>query len=70
MNVISDTVAFKRGSMTRLPSEMSASELKMWQEQGEKEIREYLFSINQPLIYRKNGVLVAEYKDGCIEALE
>ena len=70
MNVISDTVAFKKGSMTKLPSEMSASELKTWQEQGEKEIRAYLFSINQPLIYRKNGFLVAEYRNGGIEVLE
>jgi hypothetical protein len=48
---------------------MSAQELKIWQEQGEKEIREYLFSINQPLIYSKNGVMIAENKDGSIETI-
>ncbi len=29
--------------MTKRPAEMTAQELKIWQEQGEKEIREYLF---------------------------
>jgi hypothetical protein len=58
------------GTMTKRPAEMSGQELKVWKEQGEKEIREYLFSINQPLIYSKNGVLIAENKDGSIEVLQ
>ena len=55
--------------MTKRPAEMTAQELKIWQEQGEKEIIEYLFSINQPLIYSKNGVMVIERKDGLIETI-
>ena len=64
-----DTIKYRKGTMTKRPAEMTAQELKIWQEQGEKEIREYLFSINQPLIYSKNGVMVIERKDGSIETI-
>jgi hypothetical protein len=60
-------IKYKTGTMTKSPSQMSEDELKKWQEDGKKEIREYLFSINQPLVYYKNGVFVVEYKDGRIE---
>ena len=56
--------------MTKAPSEMSEDELKRWQEEGKKEIREYLFSINQPLVNYKNGVFIVEYKDGRIEEMQ
>lgn len=64
-----ETIKYRTGTMTKRPTEMSEQELKTWQEQGEKEIREYLFSINQPLIYAKNGVMVIERKDGSIETI-
>lgn len=67
--MLTDTIKFRTGTMTKRPAEMTAQELKTWQEQGEKEIREYLFSINQPLIYSKNGVMVIERKDGSIETI-
>ena len=67
--MLSDTIKYRTGTMTKRPTEMSAQELKIWQEQGEKEIREYLFFINQPLIYSKNGVMIAENKDGSIETI-
>ena len=67
--MLTDTIKYRTGTMTKRPSEMTAQELKIWQEQGEKEIREYLFSINQPLIYSKNGVMVIERKDGSIETI-
>lgn len=63
-------IKYRTGTMTKRPAEMSADELKCWQEQGEKEIREYLFSINQPLVYYKDGVLVMEEKDGSIEIIQ
>jgi membrane-bound lytic murein transglycosylase len=66
---MSSAIKYRVGTMTQRPSEMSAEELKKWQEQGEKEVREYLFSINQPLIYYKNGVLIMEEKDGSIQLL-
>ncbi len=67
--MLTDSIKFLTGTMTKRPAEMTAQELKIWQEQGEKEIREYLFSINQPLIYSKNGVMIAENKDGSIETI-
>lgn len=67
--MLTENIKYRTGTMTKRPAEMSAQELKAWQEQGEKEIREYLFSINQPLIYAKNGVMVAENKDGSIETI-
>jgi hypothetical protein len=67
--MLKDTIKYRTGTMTKRPAEMTAQELKIWQEQGEKEIREYLFSINQPLIYSKNGVMVIERKDGSIETI-
>ena len=67
--MLSDTIKYRTGTMTKRPAEMTAQELKIWQEQGEKEIKEYLFSINQPLIYSKNGVMVIERKDGSIETI-
>lgn len=63
-------INYRTGTMTKRPAEMSAEELKIWQEQGEKEVREYLFSINQPLVYYKDGVLVVERKDGSIETAQ
>ena len=68
--MLSDTIKYLIGTMTKRPAEMTAQELKIWKEQGKKEIREYLFSINQPLIYSKNGVIIAENKDGSIEVLQ
>lgn len=67
--MLKDTIKYRTGTMTKRPAEMTAQELIIWQEQGEKEIREYLFSINQPLIYSKNGVMVIERKDGSIETI-
>jgi hypothetical protein len=63
-------IKYRVGTMTKRPTEMSAEELQIWQKQGEKEIKEYLFSINQSLVYyNKDGQLVAEKKDGSIEFL-
>lgn len=67
--MLTDSIKYRTGTMNKRPAEMSAQELKIWKEQGEKEIREYLFSINQPLIYSKNGVMVIERKDGSIETI-
>jgi hypothetical protein len=58
---------YRTGTMTKPTSQMSPSELKKWEEEGNKEIRKYLFSINQPLVYYRGEEIVAEYKDGRIE---
>jgi hypothetical protein len=69
LEIMLSEIKYRIGTMTKRPTEMSEEELKNWQKQGEKEVREYLFSINQPLVYYKDGVLVAERKDGSIELL-
>ena len=56
--------------MTKPTSQMSPTELKKWEEEGNRKIREYLFSINQPLVYYRGEEIVAEYKDGRIEKLK
>jgi hypothetical protein len=48
---------------------MDTSEKKFWEEDINKGIREFLFSIGQPLVYRKNGKLIAEYPDGRIKTV-
>ena len=63
-------IKYRTGTMTKPTSQMSPTELRKWEEQGKKEIREYLFSINQPLVYYMEGIPVAEYKDGRIEKLK
>ncbi|PWK27949.1 hypothetical protein LV89_01356 [Arcicella aurantiaca] len=62
-------IKYRTGKMTKPTSQMSPAELKKWQEQSKKDIRNYLFSINQPLVYYLEGIPVAEYKDGRIEKL-
>jgi hypothetical protein len=49
---------------------MTRTEKKDWTARCEREAREYLFSIGQPLVHRRaDGQMVAEYKDGVIEVL-
>ena len=62
-------IKYRTGTLTKPTSQMSPTELRKWEEQGKKEIREYLFSINQPLVNYKNGVFIVEYKDGRIEEI-
>ena len=67
--MIMKEIKYRTGTLTKPTSQMSPIELKKWEEQGKKEIREYLFSINQPLVNYKNGVFIVEYKDGRIEKI-
>ena len=62
-------IKYRTGKMTKPTSQMSSSEYKKWQEQSRTNIKNYLFSIDQPLVYYAEGVPVAEYKDGRIEKL-
>jgi len=59
----------RKGTMTKSPFEMTPEELKIWKEECKVEARAYLFSIGQPLVYGKDGHLVAEFADGRIEIL-
>ena len=67
--VIPDEQFIKRGRMKKSPLLMNPAELKAWKEQEAAYVRNYLFSIGQPLVYRKDGVMVVEYADGRIKTL-
>lgn len=59
----------KIGKMKKSPLIMSVGELKRWKKSMDEDIRTYLFSIGQPLVYRKEGRMVAEYADGKVELI-
>ena len=56
----------RKGTMTKSPFKMTFEEEKEWQIQKQKEAKAYLFSIGQPLVYVKDGIMIAEYADGRI----
>ena len=64
-----EDIKYRTGTMTKLPHQMSEVELKNWEEQGKKEVRDYLFSINQPMVYFKDNMPIVEHKNGEIENL-
>ena len=63
-------IKYRTGTLTKPTSQMSETEYKVWQEETNRQIREYLFSINQPLVYYRGKEIVAEYKNGRIEKLK
>jgi hypothetical protein len=60
----------RRGEMVKSPFEMLPDEYAEWKIQVQADAREYLFSIGQPYVTRKNGVIVAEFADGSIRHIE
>ncbi|WP_221622341.1 hypothetical protein [Larkinella rosea] len=53
--------------MNKDPRHMSEKELDQWQIQCAENARNYLFSIGQPLVYKRpDGHTVAEYQNGQI----
>jgi len=64
-----DEPFIKRGRMTKSPLEMKPEELKIWEQKEQAFVRNHLFSIGQPLVYKKNGVMVVEFADGRTEKL-
>jgi DNA modification methylase len=60
-------VQYQIGRMVKEPKKMSLEECIAWQKQCAENAKEYLFSIGQPLVYkRQDGHTVAEYKNGNI----
>ena len=59
----------RKGKMTKSPFDMTFAEEKEWRIQKQAEAKEYLFSIGQPLVYEKDGIMIAEYADGRIKAI-
>jgi hypothetical protein len=59
----------RKGRMIKSPFQMTATELEIWHEENKVEARKYLFSIGQPLVYERDGRMIAEFADGRIENL-
>ncbi|WPU97775.1 hypothetical protein SNE26_17245 [Mucilaginibacter sp. cycad4] len=60
----------KKGKMTRKPWLMTPAERADWLAKMQNEAKEYLFSIGQPLVYKKDGRFLAEYADGTTKVLK
>jgi hypothetical protein len=56
----------RKGKMTKSPFDMTFEEEKAWRIEKQAEAQAFLFSIGQPLVYEKDGVMIAEYADGRI----
>lgn len=67
---IPDEEFLKKGKMEQSPFGMNDPERKLWEENANMKVKEYLRSIKQPLVYRKNGRIVMESEDGKINELE
>lgn len=65
--IVKEKNLIKKGKMKKEPWKMSPEEKKVWKKNMRKEIRSRLFSIGQPLVYCKDGRMIAEYADGRIE---
>ena len=61
-----DEITLKVGEMIKSPSAMNDQERALWHQQIAQKAREYLFSIGQPLVYERDGHIVAEHQDGRI----
>ncbi|AYD48781.1 hypothetical protein [Arachidicoccus soli] len=64
---LKDEDLITKGMMTKNPIRMTPEELEAWKKERDIYVRQYLFSIGQPLVYRKDGKIIAEYADGRIE---
>ena len=63
-------ISYKQGQMVKDPRSMTDAERAKWQRQCASNAREYLFSIGQPLVYkRQDGHTVAEHKDGTVDII-
>jgi len=56
----------RKGKMTKSPFDMTFEEEKVWRIEKQAEAQAFLFSIGQPLVYKKDGIMIAEYADGRI----
>lgn len=64
---MTNEVQYQLGKMVKDPKRMSQREQLIWQRQCAENAKEYLFSIGQPIVYkRQDGHTVAEYSDGNI----
>jgi hypothetical protein len=59
----------KKGKMTKKPWLMTPAERGEWLSSMQKGAKAYLFSIGQPMVYKKGGDFIAEYADGSTKVL-
>lgn len=64
-----DEIQFKIGRRTNDPRSMTPEERSKWQQQLASNARDYLFSIGQPLVYKRDGHIVAEDKNGRLQVI-
>jgi hypothetical protein len=66
---ISTEDLLKKGEMVIAPWDMTPVERQAWYKLNQMKARNYLFSIGQPLVFEKEGQMIAEYADGTIEVV-
>ncbi len=66
---IPEAELLRKGKMTKSPFDMTFEEEKEWRVQKQAEAQAYLFSIGQPLVYEKDGIMIAEYADGRVKRI-
>ncbi|ODS81533.1 MAG: hypothetical protein ABS46_11285 [Cytophagaceae bacterium SCN 52-12] len=64
LHPMKDDIILKVGEMVKSPRSMTRQEREIWHKQLTENARDYLFSIGQPLVYKRDGRVVAEHKDG------
>ena len=62
--------AITRGTLIKPIYEMTPLEREAFYKEMAIKARKYLFSIGQPLVYEKDGKIVAEYADGTIKVIQ
>jgi hypothetical protein len=60
----------KKGKKPANFDQMTPEEYQKWERSMQKEAEAYLFSIGQPLVYKKDGEYIAEHADGNISILK
>jgi hypothetical protein len=58
------TIATYQGKLEKSIAQMTSQEREVHYKKMAIRTREYLFSIGQPFVYKKNGQIIAEYSDG------
>lgn len=62
--------AITRGTLIKPIYEMTPLEREVFYKEMAIKTRKYLFSIGQPLLYKKDNQVVAEYADGTIKVIQ
>ena len=60
----------KKGKKPANFDKMTPEEHREWERCMQKEAEAYLFSIGQPLVYKKDGQYIAQYADGTMSILK